>query len=86
MLTEAAAAGFYESPNGKKHARVQLLTIDDLLNGTQRADHPDYTPDLEFHEGESGDRRRAARAYLAARATRRSWCDCILAEESWHAN
>ena len=48
MLTEAAAAGFYESPNGKKYARLQLLTIDALLAGTQRAEHPDYEPDIGY--------------------------------------
>lgn len=27
MLADAASAGLYESPNGKKYPRVQLLTI-----------------------------------------------------------
>jgi hypothetical protein len=27
---------------------VQLLTVDGLLNRTQRAEHPDYEPDLNF--------------------------------------
>ncbi len=45
---DAASAGFYESPNGKKYARVQLLTIADLLEGKARAEHPDYEPDLNF--------------------------------------
>jgi site-specific DNA-methyltransferase (adenine-specific) len=48
MVADAASAGFYESPNGKKYARVQLLTIEGLLNKTQRAEHPDYEPDLNF--------------------------------------
>ena len=48
MLTEAAAAGFYESPNGKKCARLQLLTIEGLLDKTQRAEHPDYEPDTGY--------------------------------------
>jgi len=48
MIAEAASAGFYESPNGKKYARVQLLTIEGLLNKTHRAEHPDYEPDLNF--------------------------------------
>jgi hypothetical protein len=34
MRTEAASAGFYDSPWGK-HPRVQILTIEDLLNGDQ---------------------------------------------------
>ena len=31
MLKDAASAGFYESPNGKKFPRVQLLAIGNLL-------------------------------------------------------
>jgi hypothetical protein len=27
---------------------MQLLTIDGLLSGKQRAGHPDYAPDLNF--------------------------------------
>ena len=34
MRTEAASAGFYESPWGK-HPRIQLLTIEELLNGAR---------------------------------------------------
>ena len=48
MKGDAASAGFYESPNGKKFPRVQLLTIGDLLEGRARAEHPDYEPDLNF--------------------------------------
>ena len=48
MAGDAASAGFYESPNGKKFSRVQLLTIDGLLSKRQRAEHPDYEPDLNF--------------------------------------
>ena len=38
MRTEAASAGFYESPWGK-HAKIQLLTISELLKG-DRIDMP----------------------------------------------
>ncbi len=48
MVKDAVSAGFYESPNGKKYPRLQLLTIEALLNGAQRAEHPDYEPDLNF--------------------------------------
>ncbi len=41
-------AGFSESMAGKKFARVQLLTIEGLLDRTQRAQHPDSEPDLNF--------------------------------------
>ena len=33
MREEAASAGFYESPWGTKHPRVQLLTVAELLDG-----------------------------------------------------
>jgi hypothetical protein len=32
---------------------VQLLTIDSLLNGAQRAEHPDYEPDLNFKKAKA---------------------------------
>ncbi len=53
MLTESAAAGFYQSPNGKKYARLQLLTIKGLLDRTQRAEHPDYEPDIGFKKAKA---------------------------------
>ena len=40
MKTEAATAGFYESPWGTKHATMQLLTVEELLAGKQ----PDFPP------------------------------------------
>jgi hypothetical protein len=42
-----ASIGFYTSVAGEKFARVQMLTIDGLLNETQRAEHPDYEPESE---------------------------------------
>lgn len=36
MLREAASSGFYTSPFGNtKHSRVQIMTIEELLNGQQ---------------------------------------------------
>lgn len=48
MIADAASAGFFESATGKKYPRVQLLTIEGLLSGRQRAEHPDHQPDLNF--------------------------------------
>jgi hypothetical protein len=48
MIKEAASAGFYKTPNGKKYDRIQLLTVEGLMNKTQRAEHPDYEPDVNF--------------------------------------
>ncbi len=36
MRTEAAGAGFYESPGwGKKYSKMQILTVEELLNGKE---------------------------------------------------
>ena len=53
MIADAASAGFYESASGKKFPRVQLLTIEDLLSGQARAEHPDYEPDLNFKKAKT---------------------------------
>ena len=53
MLAEAAKAGFYTSAAGKKFPRLQILTIGGLLAGTQRAEHPDYEPDLNFKKAKA---------------------------------
>ena len=53
MVKDAASAGFYESATGKKYPRVQLLTIEGLLNHTQRAEHPDHAPDLNFKKAKA---------------------------------
>ena len=42
METEAVSTGFYES-FGKQYPKVQILTIEGLLSGTQRAEFPDLT-------------------------------------------
>lgn len=53
MVKDAASAGFYESATGKKYPRIQLLTIEGLLNKTQRAEHPDHAPDLNFKKAKA---------------------------------
>ena len=55
MIADAASAGFYESATGKKYPRVQLLTIEGLLDGKQRAEHPDkqQAPDLNFKKAKA---------------------------------
>jgi DNA modification methylase len=47
MRTEAASAGFYESPFGTRHPRLQLLTVADLLDG-KRVDYPRSDADQTF--------------------------------------
>jgi len=48
MIADAASAGLYESPIGQKYPRVQLLTVEGLLSGQQRAEHPEHEADLNF--------------------------------------
>jgi DNA modification methylase len=55
MLREAAEAGFYTSPGaagtpGQKYPRIQLLTIQDLLEGTKRVERPLHVRDVTFRK------------------------------------
>ena len=44
MAAEAAAAGFYKSPNvDRNFPKIQILTIEGLLNGREQAVYPDLT-------------------------------------------
>jgi site-specific DNA-methyltransferase (adenine-specific) len=43
MVTEATSAGHYESPLHGAFPRIQILTIEGLLNGTERAKWPDLS-------------------------------------------
>lgn len=58
MRGEAASAGFYDSPWGTRHPRIQLLTVGQLLRGAG-IDYPHLTGGNVTH-------RRAPRAELAA--------------------
>jgi hypothetical protein len=42
LRAEAASAGFYTSPWGRSHPRLQLLTVGELLEGKQ-IDYPHFT-------------------------------------------
>ncbi|MGI9087349.1 MAG: restriction endonuclease [Chthoniobacterales bacterium] len=53
MVKDAASVGFYAGVAGNKFARIQLLTIEGLLDNTQRAEHPDYEPDLNFKKAKA---------------------------------
>ncbi len=53
MVKDAALVGFYESMAGKRFARVQLFTIQGLLDNTQRAERPDDEPDLNFKKAKA---------------------------------
>jgi len=51
MISEAAAAGFYEPSHFLKHKfpRVQILTIEELLSGAQ-AQYPRFAPEATFRK------------------------------------
>ena len=54
MTKDASSAGFYSWLDGKrKSPRIQLLTIEGLLSGHQRPEHPDYEPDLNFKKAKT---------------------------------
>lgn len=41
MRDEAVKTGYYESPSGASFPKIQILTIEGLLNGTEQAKYPD---------------------------------------------
>jgi site-specific DNA-methyltransferase (adenine-specific) len=43
MVTEAASAGFYDSPLGTSFPKIQILTIEGLLHKREQASFPDLT-------------------------------------------
>jgi hypothetical protein len=47
MLKEAAEAGFYKSSDGTSYPRLQILTIQQLLNG-QQPQYPLHRRDVTF--------------------------------------
>jgi site-specific DNA-methyltransferase (adenine-specific) len=53
MLEEATTAGFYEPENfkGSYYPKVQILTIQDLLNG-KTVDYPRYAPVATFKKAQ----------------------------------
>jgi len=67
MKKDAAAAGFFEWCAGKKKSpRLQLLTIEGLLSGTNRADHPDYTPNVNFKKAKRETKKNEANVFTPA--------------------
>ena len=41
MQTEATSAGFYESPHSGAFPKIQILTVEGLLAGTESPKYPD---------------------------------------------
>jgi DNA modification methylase len=57
MMKEAAEAGFYKSPDGSSYPRMQVLTVEQLLQG-QTVQYPLYRRDATFRQAPRS--RRAA--------------------------
>ena len=60
MMTEAATAGFYESPQHGKFQKIQILTIEGLLSGHEQPRYPDlaqgaHTFRKAKREGDAGN-------------------------------
>ncbi|MEO5961235.1 MAG: site-specific DNA-methyltransferase [Opitutaceae bacterium] len=76
MIADAASAGFYTAASGNKFPRLQLLTIEELLAGSARAEHPDHKPDLNFKkaavEAEGAQEEIAEVVNAATKQTKRS--------------
>lgn len=47
MIREAAEAGLYQSTDGTTYARIQILTIQEILNGKQ-PEYPRFARDATF--------------------------------------
>jgi site-specific DNA-methyltransferase (adenine-specific) len=58
MLKEAAESGFNTSPDGTKYPRMQIFTVEQLLQG-QQVEYPRYARDNTFKQA---PRSRAAAA------------------------
>jgi DNA modification methylase len=43
MLAEASAVGFYEAPHGAAFPKIQILTVEGLLEGRERPKYPDLS-------------------------------------------
>ena len=56
MRSEAASAGYYVSPLGSKHPRVQILAIAELLGG-KRIDYPSQGVNVTFEKRQGRGRR-----------------------------
>jgi hypothetical protein len=60
MKEEAAKAGFFDSQFGaRQHPRLQIMTIEALLNGT-KPDLPPLAIEASFHRAEREDRTEQA--------------------------
>ena len=60
MITEAASAVFYESPQHGQFQKIQILTVEGLLSGHEQARYPDLSQGAHTfrkakREGDAGE-------------------------------
>lgn len=57
MLTEAVSSGFYESPHFGQYPRIQILTVEGLMEGSERPRYPDVARggELIFKKAKADD-------------------------------
>jgi len=58
MLREAAEAGLYKSPDGATYPRIQVLTIQDILDGKQPL-YPAYRRDATYKQASRAKKQKA---------------------------
>ena len=69
MKKEAAAAGFFTGANGKSYPKLQILTVEDLLNGHARPQFPDLAMGtLTFKKAKKEQRKDGVAPSLFAEA------------------
>jgi site-specific DNA-methyltransferase (adenine-specific) len=65
MVSEAAKAGFYAAGNGREYARIQILTIEDLLENRVRPEFYDLSRgELTFKKAPRETRDRSSQLNL----------------------
>ena len=73
MKTEAAGAGFYDSPGWKKsYPRLQILTVADLLAGSSIDMPPLDQVNVTFKKAAKAEKPKAAQGNVAFRGTLRA--------------
>jgi site-specific DNA-methyltransferase (adenine-specific) len=66
MQSEAASAGFYtpEHYPDSHYPRIQILTIEELLSGSKRAEYPRLAPEATFRRAPRRRRSSGTQAEL----------------------
>ena len=68
MRREAAEAGFYTSADGSRYPRMQLLTIESFMSGTERLERSLHVRDVTFRKAPRARPATATNLHLALRS------------------